>query len=311
MLPKVSIVIPVYQNERTLEQTCREVSAVLDGRRDTVDYEFVCVNDGSSDGSLATLLALQKAAPAGRFRVVNFVQNYGQRSALLAGYRQARGACIVSMSADLQDPAEVIGDFVTAWLAGHRVVIAARQQRNDGFFYDLAAKSAWRLFQRTTVRHMPPGGFDYFLMDRRVCDEFVRDPEQGLFMQGRLLFLGGKPHVIPYERRARREGRSQTSMSRRIQYFIDGIAAYSYLPLRLMSLAGILVFLAGIVVSGWIAWHVWRHGSRVEGWASLVIIMLFLNGVQMLFMGVMGEYVWRTLQESRRRPHYVIDSISE
>lgn len=309
--PKVSIVIPVYQNQRTLATTCADVAGVLDPHSAALDYEFVCVNDGSTDGSWDELRRLQHAAPPGRFRLLKLTRNFGQLPALLAGYRHARGDCIVTVSADLQDPAQLIWDMIAAWQQGRLLVVAARARRNDGFLYNLVAGMCWHIFRRIAVPKIPKGGFDFFLMDRKILDYFVENPEQNLFLQGRLLYFGAEPHVISYERRARAEGRSRTSLSRNIKYFIDGIAGYSYLPVRLMSLAGLVLFSLSIVASLVIAAYVLRYGSNVEGWASLIIVILGLQGLQMLFMGVIGEYLWRTLDEIRKRPHYLIESVSE
>jgi dolichol-phosphate mannosyltransferase len=148
-------------------------------------------------------------------------------------------------------------------------------------------------------------------MDQKLRDFYVQNPEQNIFLQGRVLFFGAEPFVISYERRARAEGRSRTSLARNLKYFIDGIAGYSYLPVRLMSLAGLLLFSLSILASVIIAVYVLRYGSHVEGWASLIIVMLGLQGLQMLFMGVIGEYLWRTLDEVRRRPHYLVESVQE
>ncbi len=309
--PKLSVVIPVYQNQRTLAATCSAVDAVLAPHATEIDYEFVCVNDGCTDDSWNELCQLQRAAPPGRFRLIKLTRNFGQLPALLAGYRHALGNCVVTISADLQDPAELIWDMVAAWQQGQLLVVAARARRNDGFLYNLVAGTCWRIFRRIAVPKIPKGGFDFFLMDRKVCDYFVQNPEQNLFLQGRLLFFGAEPHVIAYERRARAEGRSRTSLARNLKYFIDGIAGYSYLPVRLMSLAGLVLFSLSILASLIIAMYVLLYGSRVEGWASLIIVILGLQGLQMLFMGVIGEYLWRTLDEIRKRPHYLIESVLE
>jgi len=310
-LPLISIVVPVFDNVQTLAKTCSAVATVLDGHATEAAYELVCVNDGSRDDSWKELCRLQAEAPSGRFRLVNFTRNFGQLAALLAGYRHARGDCIVSISADLQDPAELIWQMVEAWRQGHKLVVAARARRNDGFIYDTIAGLCWRIFRRIAVPRIPKGGFDFFLMDRMLRDFYVQDPEQNLFLQGRLLFYGTEPYVIAYERRARPDGRSRTSLARNLKYFIDGIAGYSYLPVRLMSLAGLVLFILSLLAGIIIAWYVLRYGSRVEGWASLMIVVLGLQGLQMLFIGIIGEYLWRTLEETRRRPHYIVDRVVE
>ena len=308
MINKISIVIPVYQNEGTIAATCQAVSDVLDKHSEEVNYEFVLVNDGSTDRSWEILQRI-KQERSDNVTLINFTRNFGQMSALLAGYTHAEGDCVVSMSADLQDPAELIWQMLCAWKDGNKLVVANRVKRNDGWIADKISGFCWTLLSRFAVANIPKGGFDFFLMDRQLCDYFVRDPERHIFLQGRLLFYGYEPFVIPYERRKRPDGKSQTSFGRRVKYFIDGFVAYSFLPLRIMSVVGILLFLISIICSCVIAWYVLVCGSRVEGWASLMIVILFLNGVQMMAIGVIGEYLWRNIEETRKRPHYIIEKI--
>ncbi|MFA5779101.1 MAG: glycosyltransferase family 2 protein [Elusimicrobiota bacterium] len=308
MINKISVVIPVYQNEGTISATCKAVSDVLDKHSEEINYEFVLVNDGSTDQSWEILQRIKRER-TDKVTIINLTRNFGQISALLAGYIYAEGDCIISMSADLQDPAELTWEMFCAWKDGNNLVVANRVKRNDGWLIDKISGFCWTLLRRFAVPNIPKGGFDFFLMDRQLCDYFTRDPEQHIFIQGRLLFYGYKPFIIPYERRKRSEGKSQTSFGRRVKYFIDGFVAYSFLPLRIMSIAGILFFLVSIIGSCMIAWYVLVYGSRVEGWASLIIIILFLNGMQMMFIGMIGEYLWRNIEETRKRPHYIIEKI--
>ncbi|OGR97378.1 MAG: hypothetical protein A2V88_07085 [Elusimicrobia bacterium RBG_16_66_12] len=308
MTNKVSIVIPIYQNEATIAQVCREVSAVIGAHAGGWAPHFILVNDGSTDRSWEIMQGLQRGRRGG-FTLLNFNRNFGQMSALLAGYSHADGDCVISMSADLQDPPEVISLLLSAWRQGHKLVVANRQMRDDGLISDALSNICWKLLRRFAVPGIPEGGFDFFLMDRELRDHFVLDPEQHIFLQGRLLFYGYQPFCVPYERRKRLLGRSQTSLGVRIKYFIDGFAAYSFLPLRIMSAVGILLFIAAVLISGLIAWYVMVHGSRVEGWASLMVVILFLNGMQMLAIGIIGEYLWRNIEETRKRPHYVLRDV--
>jgi dolichol-phosphate mannosyltransferase len=304
----MSIVVPVFQNEDTIAQACRAISAVLDPHADAVRYSFVLVDDGSTDRSAEIIGALQKERPD-RVTLVRFTRNFGQISALLAGYRHADGDCVVSISADMQDPAELIWPMFLAWADGHKLVAAVRAARNDGFLRDTVSNLCWEMLRRFALPSIPKGSFDFFLMDRQLCQYFVLEPEQHIFLQGRLLFYGYKPFLIPYERRRREMGRSQTSFGRRVKYFIDGFSAYSFLPLRVMSILGIALFLVALFGAGVISWAVLAHGSRVEGWASLMDVVLLLGGLQMLSLGIIGEYLWRNVEETRRRPHYVIESV--
>jgi polyisoprenyl-phosphate glycosyltransferase len=308
MLPKISIVIPVFQNEASIAETCGAISAELDTHSDEMRYAFVLVNDGSRDRSWDVLRKLKDGRPQS-ITLINLTRNFGQVAALLAGYLHADGDCIASIAADQQEPPELVWRMFCAWRDGHKLVVGSRSSRDDGLLNDLISNAGWSLLRRHVAQNIPRGGFDVFVMDRELRDFYVRDPEQHIFMQGRLLFYGHPPFIVPYERRKRLVGRSQTRFARRVTYFIDGFAAYSYLPLRLVSAIGILLFTGAILASGVIAWYVMSFGTRVEGWASLMIVVLFLNGIQLLAIGVLGEYLWRTLQEVRRRPHYIIESV--
>ena len=310
MQAKISIVIPVFQNEDVITTTCNQVCAVLDQHSDEVSYEIVLVNDGSIDRSWEIMKKLQLERPD-LITLIKFTRNFGQISALLAGYTYVRGDCIVSISADLQDPPELIWEMFCRWREGNKLVVANRVHRHDGWAQDMISAVCWTMLRRYAVPKIPKGGFDFFLMDKVLCQYFVRNPEQHIFLQGRLLFYGFEPFTIPYERRKRPAGKSQTTIGRKVKYLIDGFAAYSFLPLRIMSFAGLLLFLGALVASGVITWYVLMYGSPVQGWASLIVVILFLSGIQMLSLGVIGEYLWRNLEEARKRPHYVIEQISE
>lgn len=306
MKTNVTIVIPVYQNEDSIEETCRLIADALDPHAEEIEYSFMIVNDGSTDRSWTILENLQEKRPD-RFALISLTRNFGQLPALLAGYTHAKGDAVISMSADLQDPPELVWTMICAWRQGHKLVVANRIARNDGVITNAISNICWTLLRRFAVPNIPKGGFDFFLMDRELCNYFVCDPEQHIFLQGRLLFYGYQPYVIPYERRKRTLGQSQTTIGKRIKFFIDGFASYSFLPLRIMSLTGILLFLAGMVYLLFIAWYVLRYGSKVEGWVSLMMVILLSSGLQMLSLGIIGEYLWRNIEQTRNRPHYIIN----
>lgn len=297
--------MPVYQNAGSIEITCKEVSSSLSKFADDVDFEFVIVNDGSTDASWEVLQKLYAKEPQ-RFTLIRFTRNFGQLSALLAGYAHAVGDCVISMAADMQDPPEIISKMVSAWIEGNKLVIANRIARNDGYLANFSSNFSWNLLRRYVLPTLPKGGFDFFLMDKEIRDYYIDNPEQHIFMQGRLLYYGIKPFEIPYERQKRLHGKSQTTLTKKIKYLIDGFAGYSYIPLRVISIAGILAFLLSIVAALIIIWYTYTRGSPVSGWASLMVVMLFLNGMQMLAFGVIGEYLWRNIEETRKRPAYII-----
>jgi len=309
MPPRISIVIPVYQNEGSVAETCRAISAVLDPHADEVTHEFVMVNDGSTDRSWEIMKELRQTRPE-QFTLVKLTRNFGQIAALLAGYTHAGGDCVVTISADLQDPPELIWQMFCAWREGRKLAVGHRTARNDGWLSDRVSRSSWWLLRRFAVPQIPRGGFDYFLMDRELKNMFLTSPEQHIFLQGRVLFFGYEPFLIPYERLKRTIGKSQFSSMRKLKYFIDGFVAYSFLPLRIVTGIGIFLFLASVIYGVCVFIDVLLHGrGETKGWASLMVVILGLNGAQLLSMGLIGEYLWRTIEEIRRRPHFVTDQV--
>lgn len=310
MRKKITVVIPVYQNASTIKAICKEIAITLNTYANEVDYDFVLVNDGSTDGSWVIMLSMQKEQPH-KFTLVNLTRNFGQVYALLAGYAQADGDCIISMAADMQDPPSVINEMLDAWLNGHKLVVAVRSARNDGAIRDFVSNLAWKILKRYAVPRLPKGGFDFFAMDKEIRDYYIKAPEQHIFIQGRLLYYGIDPFVVSYIRPKRLLGKSQTTFAKKIKYFIDAFIGYSFIPLRAISLIGIFFFLLSVIAAFAIICYVIINGSKVEGWASTIVIILFLNGIQLLSFGVIGEYLWRNIEESRKRPHYVIGEIIE
>lgn len=308
MQKKLTVVIPVFMNASSIELVCKAVSDTLDAYE--LDYDFVLVNDGSTDESWVIMQKLQVEKPD-KFTLINFTRNFGQSAALLAGYTYAKGDGVISMAADMQDPPGIVGDMVGAWLKGHKLVVGERTARDDGLLNDFISKFSWNVLKRYAVPNLPKGGFDFFLMDREIRNYYVNNPEQHIFVQGRLLFYGCAPYSIPYERQKRFSGQSQTTFAKKLKYLIDGFISYSFVPLRAISLIGIILSLISILAAAIISWYVLTEGSKVVGWASMMVVMLFLNGIQLMAFGIIGEYLWRNIEESRKRPHYIISEIKD
>jgi dolichol-phosphate mannosyltransferase len=302
----VSIIVPVYHNARSLPELLARFQA-LARRHPDDQFEFLFVEDGSRDDSFAVLAGLAREEP--RMRVVKLVRNFGSNSALLAGLEYARGDAVAAIAADLQDPPELIADMLGHWRAGRRVVLATRTSRDDPWLTRVLAEAFYALFRRLALPAMPEHGFDFFLIDRHVRDLVLELPERNAYLMGMLLWLGFEPALVPYHRQARehRFGSSMWTLSRKLKYFADAFAAFSFAPLRLATLAGVLLGLAGFgyalaVVAGKLCgW------SALEGWSSLMVVLLLVSGVQLCMLGVFGEYLWRNLEESRRRPRYLVE----
>ena len=265
--------------------------------------EFVFVDDGSDDGSLVELLAIRER-DAG-VRVVSFTRNFGQMSAILAGLKTATGDLVLHLSADLQDPVELIPQLVRQFEAGNEVVVAYREAREDR----LSARLTSRLFYgiiRLSFPTIPPGGFDYVLMARRVVDEFNRIEVRNRFFQGDVLWLGYKTAFVPYVRAKRTHGRSQYTFAKRLKNSLDAILDSSYLPIRFISLIGVLTAFIGFVYAADIVYARLLHHIPATGLAPIMILVLIVGGVLMLMLGIIGEYVWRIYDEVKGKPNYII-----
>ena len=305
-----SIVAPVYHNASSLADLLREMQAVADKNSDD-DFEFIFVDDGSADHSFTVLDTLAQSEP--RMRVIKLSRNFGSNPAVMAGLAQAKGDAVTAIAADLQDPPALIHDMIQLWRQGRKVVIAARRTREDPFLSALLADGFYKLFRRYALKTMPKRGFDFFLIDRQVCALINDIQENNAYLMGLILWLGFDPYVLHYDRRAREKkyGRSMWSLAKKFKYFVDSFVAFSYFPIRLASGLGILFSLLGLVYAIWVAFARLALGIEAEGWASLMIVVLIAAGVQMLILGIIGEYLWRSLDEIRRRPRFIIEKIIE
>jgi len=307
----ISLVIPVYYNEENIPVTWPAVLGTLSNLPGDIDWEVVFVDDGSGDASYARLVEVQSAHPD-RVCVVKLTRNFGQVAAILAGLRAADGDACVIMSADLQDPPELILDMVGRWGGGgKKIVLANREIRDDGVFARWTSLIFYRLMRRFAIPNMPDGGFDFFLIDRAVVDIINQTDEKNSFLQGQVLWTGYEPELIPYPRRRREIGRSRWTLSKKIKYFLDGFVSYTEAPIRMITIVGLLVSTLSFAYACLIFVLRLFWMLPVEGWAPIMITFLMLGGVQLVMLGVIGEYIWRNSHESRRRPSYFVDSVIE
>ena len=303
-----SIVVPVYYNEPNLADTVPQLLALGEGL--PYDLELVFVDDGSGDRSLEILLEHQKRYP-GQIKVLKLTRNFGSMAAIQAGLRAASGDCVGMISADLQDPPELFLEMLSHWERGMKAVFAVRADRDEPLLQKALSNTFYAVLRRLAIRHYPPGGFDFFLLDRQAVDEVNRIGEKNTNIMT-LIFWMGYPHVaLPYVRRRRTKGRSRWTMAKKVKLFVDSLVGFSYVPVRLLSLTGLLVAGFAFVYAGVVFWNRVFHGSPVQGWASVVILLAFTSGMQMVMLGVLGEYVWRTLDETRRRPPFIVDEVHD
>jgi dolichol-phosphate mannosyltransferase len=305
-MPTLSVIIPVYRDATTIERTFEIVKQSLEGCFPSVTHEIILVNDGSPDRSKEAIEAIHERYPhiAG---AVNLVRNYGQVAAILAGMQVAKGDCIAAISSDLQDPPELITRFLKEWTGGADAVIGVRETRDDPLPNIILSRIFYSLMRRFALTNIPRTGFDCFLVDRTVAERILSHQERNMFLQGMILESSARIVRIPYHRRARRMGKSGWTAVRKIKYFVDGFVGYSFMPIRLITVAGLVMFFLGLVTSVLIVAQKVLYGTQSIGWSSIMAVMLFLHGVEMFMLGVLGEYLWRALDQVRPRPLYEID----
>jgi dolichol-phosphate mannosyltransferase len=299
----ISFVIPVYRNERAVTLTYQKIKGALASDLPGYAYEFVFVDDGSDDGSLDELLRLRDGDP--HVRIISFTRNFGQMAAILAGLKGATGDLVLHLSADLQDPVELIPRMVRDYEGGSELVIGHRAEREDKWTSRLTSRLFYSII-RLSFPQLPAGGFDYVLMARRVVDSFNSMEVRNRFFQGDLLWMGYKTTFIPYTRAKRTIGRSQYTFAKRLKNSLDAILDSSYLPIRFISGAGALVALIGFLYALDIAYWRFTHDVPFPGQAPIMILILFIGGVLMLMLGIIGEYVWRIYDEVKKKPNYVV-----
>jgi glycosyltransferase involved in cell wall biosynthesis len=298
---KLSFVIPVFRNEGSIISTHEKLAALLIPLQ--IEPEFIFVNDGSDDNSIEELLALHDRDSG--VKVISFSRNFGQVAAIIAGLKEVSGDAVVIMSADLQEPIELIDEMITKWEAGNEIVIGHRMDREDGFIANKASSIFYKLMKYVNPK-MPKGGFDFMLIDKKALQVLNQIDERNRFFQGDILWLGFNTAFIPYTRLKRTIGKSQWTLAKKLKYFIDGLLNTSYVPIRLMSLLGICFSFFGFIYALIIAYSRFVHKTPFTGWAPIMILILIIGGLIMLMLGIIGEYVWRTYDETRKRPLYII-----
>lgn len=302
---KISFVIAVYRNEGAITQTYKKIKSVFEEDLTDHDHEIIFINDGSDDGSWAEIMALKQSDE--KVKAVCFTRKFGQMAAMLAGFQTATGDAVLNISADLQDPVELVPQMIRKWEAGDEIVICYRTDRSDSFAAKLFSQIAYGAL-RLAIPQIPPGGFDFVLMDRKVMDTFNEIDVRNRFFQGDLLWPGYKTSFIPYARLKREIGKSQYNFSKKLKNFIDAFLDASYIPIRFISLLGVITSLLGVLYSLTVIGSWFMGGTPFTGWAPLMIVILFVGGMIMFMLGIIGEYIWRIYDEVRKKPNYIIRS---
>jgi len=303
--PLVSIVTPAYRETKNLPVLFDRLKSVFE--KLNVAWEWIVIDDHSPDDTFQTICKL--ANENNYVRGIRFARNFGSHVAISCGLQQARGRCAVVMAADLQDPPETLPDLLQKWEGGGQVVWAVREKREGEKNTSLGFSRLYYWLMRNVVgmRNMPAEGADFFLLDRTVIDAFCQFTESNVSILALITWMGYRQETIYYTKQARLYGKSGWNLEKKLKLTIDSITSFTYLPIRLIAYAGLIVGVAGFIYAGVVIWNTLTHNPP-QGWASLMVVVLVLGGLQMMMMGVLGEYLWRTLDQSRRRPPYLIEA---
>ncbi len=309
MSKKISICIAVFNNAQSLTTLVDSIFAEQHDSFPSHSVEIVFVDDGSTDESWEVLCRLREAYPE-TISTYKLSRNFGQLSAMLVSYENAQGEAIISISADLQDPVEVISKMVRAWESGSEIVIANRAKRNDGWISKLTSKLAYSIARRS-IPSMPKGGFDFFLMSRKAADLLLAFKGRYRFLQGDLLWLGLPTTYIPYIRLERQFGKSGYTFRKRLGNFINIFLDSSLGPVKWIATLGFVFLFTAFIYSISIVRAAALNETPFEGWAPLMLIVLISNSAILLYLGIMGAYIWRIYDQNRERPaHVIIESLS-
>ena len=305
---KLSIVTPCYYNEKNLDDTWAEIREAVFDRMPEYDWEWILVDDGSEDGTLQVAKRLQQED--GRIRIVKLSRNFGEFRAVVAGLSVAKGEAVAVICADLQDPPSLIPELVASWKRGNKVNLAVRAGREGSKLKNWFADTYYHLIRKWVIPNYPERGFDFFLVDKTVAQELVRMQEKNSSIYLQLIWLGYKPTILEYNQKDRENGVSMWTYSKRINLFVDTFIVFSHKPIRFLTGAWLVLGLISIIYGIYTIFDkIINHTPA--GYASVMLAVLLTSSFQMVMTGILGEYLWRNLDESRKRPLYVIDEVIE
>lgn len=303
-MKKISIVIPVYYNQDNLLPLYTDLKEKVLSKIN-IDYELIMVDDGSKDNSYQVMKELAKLDD--KIRTVRLSRNFGEHSAILAGLSVCTGDFAVRKAADLQEPSEVILDMMKKYEEGYKVVLATRADREEPMMQKAFSNLYAFLMRKLALHNMPKGGFDTFLIDRQVIDVLVKMQEKNTSLMSQILWAGFETATVPYVRKKREIGKSRWTLSKKIKLVYDSLLSFSYFPIKLITTAGFLSFFISIIMLFVIIYKKFAGIIDVEGYTSIIMLMLMGFGIIMLSIGILGEYMWRTFDAARNRPPFIIE----
>jgi dolichol-phosphate mannosyltransferase len=293
----------VYFNADTLMLTYNDLKEKVLEHLD--DYEIIMIDDGSRDESWNEMNKIGEIDR--KVNIIKLSRNFGSHAAMFAGLSACTGDCATIKAADLQEPSELILQMYDSWKRGNKVVLAVREDREDSFSQKSFANLYYWLVRKFALKNMPRGGFDCYLIDRKVVDVLKLLDEKNSALTLQILWAGFQTDSIYYTRKKREIGKSKWTFSKKIKLVVDSLVSFSFLPIRFMSVAGIVFFAIAVVWGIFLLINRIQGGIMVQGWTTMMVLLLFSSGLIMLTLGILGEYVWRALDASRQRPVYIID----
>ena len=307
-MKKISIIVPVYYNQDNLLPLYADLKEKVLSKIN-IEYELIFVDDGSKDKSYEVMKNLAKLDE--NIKTIRLSRNFGEHSALLAGMSQCTGDCAVRKAADLQEPSEVILDMMKKYEEGNKAVLAVRADREEPITQKAFSNLYAFLMRKLALHNMPKGGFDTFLIDRQIIDLLVKMQEKNTSLMSQILWAGFETATVPYIRKKREIGKSRWTLSKKIKLAYDSLLSFSYFPIKMITSVGFLSFLISLILLVVIIGKKFAGIIDVEGYTSIIMIMLMGFGIIMLSIGVLGEYLWRTYDAARSRPPYIIEKVEK
>ena len=307
-MAKLSIIIPCYFNEKNIPVTAKEL---IDNEKrfpEELNFEYILVDDGSGDNTLKEILAFKNAYPE-KVIAIKLAGNVGSYNAVVAGMEHATGDCTVVIAADLQDPPELMVDMYEYWKQGFKLVIGNRKDRQESASQKFLSNTFHWIMKKIALKNIPDGGFDYVLFDRQIREKLLTMMEHNSNVFYLMTWMGYNYVNIPYNRKKREIGNSKWTVQKKIKLLIDSILSFSFFPIRAISVTGIILGIIAFLYGVYLIILRMLGNIEVEGWTALMVVLLFVSSFQMIGLGILGEYIWRGLDASRKRPLYVVEEV--
>ena len=297
----ISVIIPMKNEVEGLEALFARLTPILDKEG---DWEIICVDDGSTDETAAALTLKNSTEP--RIKLLSLSRNFGKEAALTAGLDNANGDCIIPLDADLQDPPELIPEMIAKWREGFKVVLATRKSRDETWMKRKSAVAFYNIINKFSTIKIPKNTGDFRLMDKQVVAAVKLLPERTRFMKGLFAWAGFPTTTIYFDRPERFAGTTKWNYIKLWKFALDGIFSFTTFPLKIWTYVGVFISCLSFIYGSWLIIRTIMHGSNVPGYASLMVVILFLGGIQLISLGVIGEYIGRIYRETKHRPLYII-----